>query len=103
MVAPNPNGNLFMTTIFRALILCLSVFVTPMLAESPNSVAEHSDSLNPADQPAPQSPDFAEAVVPGKYFGPVLKSFGNTAASAQQQRGALSGKIVFMNSGHGWT
>lgn len=29
--------------------------------------------------------------------------FGAFGASAQQQFGALSGKIVFMNSGHGWT
>src|SRR5690242_6839267 len=29
--------------------------------------------------------------------------FGGFGSSMQQQQGALSGKIVFMNSGHGWT
>ena len=30
-------------------------------------------------------------------------SFGVFAPAAQQPVGALSGRIVFMNSGHGWT
>src|SRR5204863_6493223 len=60
-------------------------------------------SFNAADRAAPQSPDFTETPAPGKSFGVAPMSFGNTASSGQQQRGALSGKIVFMNSGHGWT
>src|SRR6266545_3680475 len=87
-------------------MLCLVVagmlaFGTHAFAVSP--APEHDDVFNPNDLPSVQSPDFAETPVPGKYFGAVQKSFGNTASSAQQQRGALSGKIVYMNSGHGWT
>ena len=73
-----------------------------------SSPSEHDDRLAPAG-PALQtivSPDWAE--LPGgeaHFFGdvPAADAFGNTAPSAQQQPGALSGKIVFMNSGHGWT
>jgi Fibronectin type III domain len=105
-------------TIIRVLVTYLMVVHASIYADSaypnsprgmsasrngPNSANVQPDAFNPADPPAIQSPDFAETAVPEKYFGPVAKSFGNTAASAQQQRGALSGKIVFMNSGHGWT
>ena|ERR1051326_4308679 len=65
--------------------------------------SQAADPLNPADKPVAQSPDFAESPAKGTFYGPAPMSFGNTASSAQQQRGALSGKIVFMNSGHGWT
>ena len=34
---------------------------------------------------------------------PAVSSFGPVAPSAQQPAGALSGRVVFMNSGHGWT
>ena len=66
---------------------------------------DHADRINLADGPVEQSPDWAEPKdAPSHYFGPVVQNaFGNTATSAQQQRGALSGKIVYMNSGHGWT
>jgi len=44
--------------------------------------------------------------IPGAthIFPPVgVAGFGTFAPSAQQQNGILSGRIVFMNSGHGWT
>ncbi|OQC26763.1 MAG: Xanthan lyase precursor [Verrucomicrobia bacterium ADurb.Bin063] len=55
--------------------------------------------------PLPPSPDWssidvppkgAEATAPSKGFGPI-------APAATQPAGALSGKLVFMNGGHGWT
>ena len=86
------------------IILGALVFATSFPAsDTASGETAHSDSFNPADQPAVQSPDFAESPAPGKNFGAMPKSFGNTASSAQQHRGALSGKIVYMNSGHGWT
>lgn len=92
---------------------CRLVFVTSLLltahpARSLLVAAEpdHADRLNPNDPPAPQSADWAEPKgAPARYFGPIMSptAFGSTAPSAQQQRGALSDKIVYMNSGHGWT
>lgn len=67
---------------------------------------EHEDRINPEDGPPVFSPDCAEAAGdPVHVFEQAVsaQAFANTAPSAQQQRGALSGKIVFMNSGHGWT
>lgn len=36
-------------------------------------------------------------------FPPVTPAFGPVVPSARQPAGALSGRVVFMNSGHGWT
>jgi hypothetical protein len=75
-------------------------------AAVPNPEDESADRINPADGPATLSSDWAEPKdAPARYFGPLIapQAFGNTAPSAQQQRGALTGKIVYMNSGHGWT
>jgi hypothetical protein len=50
------------------------------------------------------TPDHAETI-PAKVtqiFAPVPQSFGPVVPSARQPSGALSGRIVFINSGHGW-
>jgi len=71
------------------IILGALVFATSFPAsDTASGETAHSDSFNPADQPAVQSPDFAESPAPGKNFGAMPKSFGNTASSAQQHRGA---------------
>lgn len=51
------------------------------------------------------SPDWAEPVPPAGVnpTPPQPLAFGPIAPSAKRSPGALSGKIVFMNSGHGWT
>ena len=71
--------------------------------------AQENDAVVPADEnPAWRSaltPDFAETL-PAKSmhtFSPVPQHFGPVVPSARQPSGALSGRIVFMNSGHGWT
>ncbi len=38
-----------------------------------------------------------------QQFPPVTPAFSPVAAAARQPAGALSGRVVFMNSGHGWT
>src|SRR5208337_260985 len=38
-----------------------------------------------------------------QQFPPVSAAFGPVVPSARQPSGALSGRVVFMNSGHGWT
>lgn len=61
--------------------------------------------VSPEELVAAQTPEISEGYVP-----PVTEPspaevalFGAYASSVQQRQGALSGKIVYMNSGHGWT
>ncbi len=72
----------------------------PILAHEEDRIAPEEDLefLN--------TPDWSESKgATMEFFGPLAaeRAFGNTGPSAQQTRGVLSGKIVFMNSGHGWT
>ncbi len=82
------------------------VFAVPALLSAQSSCS-HEDRLAPEepDLQAILTPDFAEAKgAPAKFYGaPSPLSFGVLASSVQQRQGVLSGKIVFMNSGHGWT
>lgn len=97
-----------MSCIFRFLAVVLGTFA---VSPAPRAVGldfhhEHDDRINLDDAPVALSPDWGEpkdAAV--QFFGPppVAQAIANTAPSAQQQRGALSGRIVYMNSGHGWT
>ena len=51
------------------------------------------------------TPEWSEPV-PAKstqQFPPVTPAFSPVVPSAHQPSGALSGRVVFMNSGHGWT
>jgi hypothetical protein len=90
----------------KAVLLFVFAVSNLVRADMPAAEDEHADRFNPNDGPVSQSSDSPEAKdAPSHFFGPspVQDAFGNTASSAQQQRGALSGKIVYMNSGHGWT
>jgi hypothetical protein len=51
------------------------------------------------------TPDWSEPVSAksAQQFAPVSPSFSPVVPSAHQPAGALSGRVVFMNSGHGWT
>lgn len=69
---------------------------------------EHAARIAPvsaAELMAAQTPEISEGFVPPVAKSGLVESslFAAFGASAQQQQGALSGKIVFMNSGHGWT
>ncbi|MDB6070516.1 MAG: hypothetical protein JWL81_1687 [Verrucomicrobiales bacterium] len=57
------------------------------------------------DLPYQQTPDTPDAPGPPINYGQPLQAqaFGPTAPSMRQPAGALSGKIVFTNGGHGWT
>lgn len=94
-----------MSSIFRAIVVSFSGIATATLVHAALPVSDdpHDNAFRESDAPAAQSPDFAEDAAPAPSGGPVRLSFGNTAPSSQQRNGALSGKIVFMNSGHGWT
>lgn len=62
--------------------------------------------LNPLTDPEPPpSPDYAEAPGPAIDYGQPRqpRGFGVTWAAMRQPVGALTGKIVFTNGGHGWT
>ncbi|HOX55590.1 MAG TPA: immunoglobulin domain-containing protein [Candidatus Paceibacterota bacterium] len=53
----------------------------------------------------PPSPDWSSIDVPPQDPGKPIAapSYGPIAPAARQPAGALSGKLVFMNCGHGWT
>jgi hypothetical protein len=55
------------------------------------------------DPPTVFSPDFVETPHPVEKSAPVQQAFGPVAPSTRQPTGALSGRIVFTNGGHGWT
>jgi len=54
---------------------------------------------------ASKTPEVSEGVVTDVPSDESMTTsiFGAFASSTQQRQGALAGKIVFMNSGHGWT
>lgn len=89
----------------------LTVLSALVLAATPNLVsadAEHENRVVPvtaAELAAAKTPDVSEGYIPAAPKSGMVESslFAAFGASAQQQPGVLSGKIVFMNSGHGWT
>jgi len=97
-LAFRPDGcyYLHVRSLWILLALVLSLLASP--------ADEHDERINrPVIRPA-FTPDFAEA--PGatpSVSAPMPKAFGPVAPAARQPAGALSGRIVFMNCGHGWT
>ena len=68
------------------------------------AVHGQEDPIDPDARPVMHIPDWAEgpgALPSVSTIAPA--AFGPVAPSARQPTGALSGRIVFMNSGHGWT
>lgn len=61
--------------------------------------------MSAAELQAAKTPEVTEGFVPPAPKSGLVESalFGAFGSSLQPQGGALSGKIVFMNSGHGWT
>ncbi len=55
-----------------------------------------------AEPPLYQSADWAEPVPIAPSPERVTRGFGPVAPAARQPQGALSGRIVYMNAGHGW-
>lgn len=71
--------------------------------------AQEESAIRPADENtnwiSALTPDWAEIVSAKAVhsFAAVSPHLGPIVPSAHQPAGALSGRIVFMNSGHGWT
>jgi hypothetical protein len=72
--------------------------------------AQEESAICPADENTAWrvalTPDFAEAFsakAVHNFPAVVMPKFSPIVPSARQPAGALSGRIVFMNSGHGWT
>ncbi len=96
--------NYVMKRRFISIVIC-AVFAGAMHARAQEESAIRLEDENPAWRAA-LTPDAAEIFSPksSQQFPPVIApKFGPIVPSAQQPGGALSGRIVFMNSGHGWT
>ncbi len=92
-------------SISRRLLSCAACGFIAMTSLA--QLHDHEDRLAPEPEnlQALLTPDVSEGYVPpapksGLVTSSLFSSFG---PSSQQPQGALSGKIVFMNSGHGWT
>lgn len=87
------------------------LFIVPVLICAPllgRAEDEHADRLAPisaAELEAAKTPEISEGFVPPAPKNGLVEAalFGAFGSSLQPQVGALTGKIVYMNSGHGWT
>ena len=84
------------------------VIATAVFAHHASARDDLEDRINPYDSPNGRgivASDWSEPAVatPPQEFPPVPLARGATVPAARQPSGALSGRIVFMNSGHGWT
>lgn len=84
----------------------LLAVVVPLFSHAHEEHVDRLVEVTAAELAAARTPEVAEGKPTATPFfpsPPFASVLGSTTASAQQQQGALSGKIVFMNSGHGWT
>ena len=83
--------------------LCIPVFLILSALAAWADGHGHEDFQISTNRPR-FTPDWAEppGAVPS-VIAPMPKAFGPIAPAARQPAGALSGRLVFMNSGHGWT
>jgi hypothetical protein len=80
--------------------------VIAVLATGAFSSRAHENALidKSIEPPLALSSDYAETVpAPPPGSAPATQAFGPVAPAARQPTGALSGRIVFTNGGHGWT
>lgn len=91
-------------------LLSLSLSIGLLVASAeyrPIETDEHEDRLGPEEREVATilSPDWVEPLPPADATTSVSqpRASGVIAPSTQPVAGALSGRIVFMNSGHGWT
>jgi hypothetical protein len=88
----------FCRRVGTARIFCgaLALFVSTRLFAQEDRLIDKS-----IEPPTQHSADWAETVVPPPS-PPIPQPFGPIAPAARQPAGALSGRIIFMNAGHGW-
>ncbi len=101
------SGSLFHAALRQVCggLLCLAVLLFPKSGFAHDEHADRVVAVSAAELAAAQTPEVSEGSVPPPLKSGLVESslFAAFGASAQQQQGVLSGKIVFMNSGHGWT
>ena len=87
----------------RALFVILATSALHLNAEDDlESRIDQADALNWSGTGTTDGMESATAKVT-HAFPPVEAARGIVSSAAHQPAGALSGRIVFMNSGHGWT
>ena len=87
----------------------MGIFAGTLFMWAAVACAQEESAIRPEDENtgwrSALTPDFAETVSPksAQNLSLVPQNFGPMVPSAHQPVGALSGRVVFMNSGHGWT
>jgi hypothetical protein len=86
-------------------VLCFAALLLPSVGFASGEHADRIVSVSTEELAAAQTPEVSEGSIPPPPKSSLVESslFAAFGASAQQQQGVLSGKIVYMNSGHGWT
>lgn len=90
------------TTIFAFTRFVRAVLGSALLVMCAIAEAHEDRLIDKTAEPPKLSADWAEGTRPPE--GPPLPpAFGPVVPAGRQPLGALSGRIVFMNGGHGWT
>jgi hypothetical protein len=91
-------------TVLLALVTAFAGFISEKIFADQSC---REDRIAPEDwnPQAVATPEASENFIPPAPKSGLVESslFAAFASSSQQRTGALTGKIVFMNSGHGWT
>lgn len=92
------------TAYFRLALRAWLLAVYVLLSAINLSLADDDRLIDKSiEPPLALSPDWAEAERPTETAASAtIQAFGPVAPAARQPAGALSGRIVFMNGGHGW-
>lgn len=99
-----PVVSFFSKAIVIGVTFCLATLGSSHIALAHDDHSDRIAVVSPEELTAAQTPEVSENFVPPISKGLTESAlFGAFGSSVQQRQGALSGKIVFMNSGHGWT
>jgi hypothetical protein len=81
------------------------IFLAGMMARShePAMLWPAVENKTALEARVPDAPDVATEKNSAVFPSVTMQSYGPVAPAARQPAGALSGRVVFMNSGHGWT
>lgn len=101
----SPSQRVLLLSSLPLPLLCLFAVFAPGLIRADDDHESRVAPVSPEEVLASKTPEVSEGYVPPPPKSGLAEAslFGAFSPSSQQQPGVLSGKIVYMNSGHGWT